>query len=318
MMLLVVDACKKKKSKSQPEVVTVQRVDAPIFNADSAYDYVEHQVGFGPRVPNTPAHSKCLSWIKSRLDQSVDTVVLQEFRTRLYDGREISGTNIIGSINPTSKNRVLLCAHWDSRPYADHDPDPTKHKSPILGANDGASGVGVLLEIARLMKEKQPAKGIDIVFFDLEDWGEPEWAELGTRDSWALGAQHWAKNPHIPAYHAQYGILLDMVGAEGAVFTMEGYSMYYAADIMRRVWEEAHRSGYGDFFSFRETGMIADDHYYVNEYARIPTIDIIHYDATTGSGFFPHWHTVDDDMDNISKTTLKAVGQVVLNYVYNN
>lgn len=312
-------SCREKKAKQKQDATLLQqRVEAPDFNADSAYLYVERQVAFGPRVPGSSAHVKCADWLTEKLREFADTVVRQEFRSRIYDGRTIAGVNIIASFNPGATSRILLCAHWDSRPYADHDADAANHKKPILGANDGGSGVGVLLEIARVMRAKAPEKGIDIVLFDLEDWGEPEWSEQGVPDSWALGSQYWSKNPHRPGYTAQYGILLDMVGAKDAVFTMEGYSMRYAPDIMRRVWNEAHSSGYGRFFSFKETGMIADDHYYVNTLAGIPTIDIIHHDPQTASGFFPHWHTMNDDMSNISTETLKAVGQVVLNFVYNN
>jgi hypothetical protein len=318
-LVFFTQACKEKKSKPQVTQPTEkQRVEAPVFNADSAYYFVEKQVSFGPRVPGSAAHSQCADWLIDRIDNYADTVIRQDFRSRIYDGRTVAGVNIIASFKPQVGNRILLCAHWDSRPYADHDSNPANHRKPILGANDGGSGVGVLLEIARLMSIQNPDKGVDIVFFDLEDWGEPEWSDKGVPDSWALGAQHWSKNPHRPGYSAQYGILLDMVGAKDAVFTMEGYSMRFAPDIMRRVWNEAHASGYGRFFSMKETGMIADDHYYVNIYAGIPTIDIIQHDPESPTGFFRHWHTVNDDMSHISRETLKATGQVVLNFVYNN
>lgn len=319
ILAILAGGCGIKDKPSDKEEKPAVQLSIPAFNADSAWHYVDKQVSFGPRVPGTPAHAQCVRWMVDKLEQFADTVIVQDFRTKIYNGKVMNGKNIIASFNPESHNRVLLCAHYDSRPFADHDPDPANHRLPVPAANDGGSGVGILIEIARQL-QIQPItnKGIDIVLFDLEDWGEPSFEEFGADDSWALGAQHWSKNPHIPGYRAMYGILYDMAGAENAVFTMEGTSMYYAPDIMRRVWDEAHNSGYGLYFSFRETGALTDDHLYINQITGIPTIDIIHYDPNTASGFFPYWHTVNDDMEHISRETLKAAGQVGLNYIFKN
>lgn len=288
----------------------------PLFNADSAYYYIERQVSFGPRVPNTDAHRKAGQWLAETLGRFADTLYIQQTRVRAYDGTNLEIKNIIGSFQPENRRRVLLCAHWDSRPYADYDPDPEKHYDPIDGANDGASGVGVLLEIARLISQKQPNIGVDIVFFDAEDYGRHRFSNIPDQDSWALGAQYWARNPHQPDYFARYGILLDMVGASGATFKREGFSMLYAPDIVRKVWEAGQSLGYDRFFLNRDGSYITDDHYYVNMIRNIPTINIIHQDDTTEHGFFPQWHTTADNMDIIDPYTLKVVGNTVLKVLF--
>ena len=158
-----------------------------------------------------------------------------------YDGTILKSRNIIGAYKPESKKRILLCAHWDSRPYADNDPDPKNHHTPILGVNDGASGVGVLLEIARQIQKEQPALGIDIVFFDSEDYGIPEFYDgKYKQDTWCLGSQYWARTPHVQNYNARYGILLDMVGGKDATFYYEGYSARTARSEMKKIWKKAH------------------------------------------------------------------------------
>lgn len=311
----------KKQKKVQGKKQNHQTIlSIPEFNADSAYTYISDQLSFGPRVPNTKEHQLCADYLVKKLNTFSDTTIVQEFQSRAFDGTVLNGKNIIGSINPKLNNRILLCAHWDSRPFADYDPDPAKHREPILGANDGASGVGVLLEIARQLSMLKPNIGVDIIFYDLEDYGKPQDIDLNNYESadfWGLGSQYWSKNPHLPNYHARYGILLDMVGAANAKFYMEGYSMYYAPGVLKKVWDTAKSLGYGEFFIYEQAGAIIDDHYYINTLIGIPTIDIIHLDPeSSSSSFFEHWHTVNDNLDVIDKTTLKAVGQVVLSVVY--
>jgi Zn-dependent M28 family amino/carboxypeptidase len=281
------------------------------FDAASAYGFVKKQVEFGPRVPGTPAHAACADWFVATLRQWTPDVVVQEFKARAYDGRPLAGKNIIASFNAEAKDRILLCAHWDSRPFADHDPDPANHFKPVIGANDGASGVGVLLEVARCLSLRKPAVGVDILLLDLEDFGEHANWRGSSEDSWGLGSQHWAKNPHRPGYKARFGILLDMVGAAGATFPMEGTSMYYAPAVVRKVWDTARGLGLGRYFIDRESDPLIDDHLYINRHAGIPTIDIIDYDAGRG-GFPSSWHTVGDTLDKIDKKTLEAVGRTVL------
>ncbi len=292
------------------------RVTVPSFNSDSAFYYVERQVAFGPRVPNTSAHLECAAYLAKNLRRFTDTVYVQEAVVTAFDGTRLNIQNIIGSFNPGNPNRILLSAHWDTRPFADEDPDPANHYTPIDGANDGASGVAVLLEIARQLSKSPIETGIDIILFDAEDYGIHSGRNESKPDSWALGSQYWARNPHIRNYSARFGILLDMVGAPDATFKHEGYSMYYAPNIVRRVWQTAQRSGYGNYFVNQRTGYVMDDHYNINVYRSIPTVNIIHQDDSTPHGFFEHWHTVNDKVEYIDKNTLQAVGQTVLHVIY--
>ncbi|MBW6499470.1 MAG: M28 family peptidase [Bacteroidales bacterium] len=290
--------------------------EVPVFNQDSAFAFVAAQLDFGPRVPNTEAHRRAAQWLAQTLGRFADTVEVQQAKVRAFDGTVLNISNIIASFDPENRSRILLCAHWDSRPFADFDPDPANHYRPIPGANDGGSGVGVLLEIARQLSMSRPNVGVDIVLFDAEDYGQHEQATTYTEDSWGLGSQHWARNPHRHDYNARYGILLDMVGAAGAQFKQEGFSMMYAPNIVRKVWAAARRIGYGAYFVDREGGFVTDDHYYVNTIRNIPTINIIHQEEGSRHGFFPQWHTMDDDLDIIDPNTLKAVGQTVLTLLF--
>ena len=295
------------------------RVEVPDFHADSALEFVRKQIAFGPRVPNTEAHAKCAAWLTSELKRFTPEVIVQKGQVYAYDKTKLNFSNIIAVFNPEAKGRILLCAHWDSRPYADHDPDPANRRKAVEGANDGASGVGVLMEIARQLSLKSPETGVDIVLFDVEDYGpHQETTAEHSNEQWGLGSQYWSKNPHKPGYSAKFGILLDMVGAANATFLMEGISMEYASDIVNKVWSTAVRIGYSSYFKFENGGYITDDHFFVNKIAGIPTIDIIHQDKNTSSGFYPYWHTAEDTFDKIDKFTLKAVGQTVLTVVFEN
>lgn len=296
---------------------TEQQVKAPEFDADSAYQYVKAQVDFGPRVPNTSEHVACGNYLAKKLADFGAAVTNQYADLIGYDGKILKARNIIGSYNPENKKRILLFAHWDTRPWADNDPDEKNHHTPILGANDGASGVGALLEIARLINKKQPELGIDIIFFDAEDYGAPEFYKGEHKEEyWCLGTQYWAKNPHVQGYNARFGILFDMVGGKSATFYKESYSNKYAKDVVKKVWEKANSLGYGNYFINEDGGAVTDDHLFVNTIARIPSIDIIPSDQKDG-GFGSFWHTLNDSMDVIDKSTLKAVGQTVLEVIYN-
>lgn len=290
---------------------TVAKTPVPQLNADSAYFFIEKQVEFGPRVPGTRAHYNTFLFLREWLNKYADTVFVQDAKAETFDKKTIPIYNIIGSFNPELSKRVMLFAHWDTRPFADED-DSAKTQ-PILGANDGASGVGLLLEIARLIHENQLKRiGVDIIFFDAEDWGN------GAYDhSYCLGSQYWGKNPHIPNYQADYGILLDMVGAKGAQFAIEGFSNQYAPFVVSKVWNTAAMLGHANTFVSYNRGYVTDDHYYVNKYTGIPVIDIIHYEPKVGQSFGTFWHTHDDNMDIIDKTTLSKVGNTLLNVLYN-
>ncbi|MEJ8803262.1 M28 family peptidase [Pontibacter sp. H249] len=294
-------------------------VNAPEFNADTAYALIERQVAFGPRVPNTQAHYATGEWIIQKLREYGAEVKVQNFQMRAFDGKMLNLRNIVASYNPQAANRVLLAAHWDTRPFADKDEQD--QKKPIDGANDGASGVGVLLEIARTIHaaEQKPEIGVDMIFFDGEDYGQPDESEYPVmQDSWCLGSQYWSKNKHVSNYRANYGILLDMVGAENAKFAREGTSMQYAKEIVDKVWKAGNRLGYSDYFKYVNAPAITDDHSYVNAWGNIRMIDIIEYNMSNPDDYFgPYHHRHTDNMDVISRNTLKAVGQTVLHVLYN-
>lgn len=314
---------KKEEARALQNELDTDDLNIPVFNKDSAYHFVAQQVNFGPRVPNTIAHEKTADYLIQKLRQYGAIVEVQEFSATTFDNNELQLKNIIASFYPEKKKRILLAAHWDTRPFADKDSDELKRSEPILGANDGASGVGLLLEIARNLHsaDTEPDVGVDIIFFDGEDWGELEGMKRTTPNSdlyedwWALGSQYWSKNKHNPSYSAYYGILLDMVGAKNSTFYQEGVSLQYAPSIVRKVWNNAETLGYGHIFIDKKQAGITDDHLFVNEYAKIPMINIVHYDSKAGY-FGDYHHTHKDNMDIISKEILEAVGKTVLLTIY--
>ena len=307
------------KTETKPTVTTAKEelilADAPNFDEDSAFVFVETQVNFGPRVPNSKAHDNTRKWLVDFLEAKADNVIEQNADLIAFDGNTLKSTNIIASFNTEATKRIMLSAHWDTRPFADQGDE--KQDEPINGANDGASGVAILLEIARQLNENPLNIGVDIVLFDAEDYGQPSNSGFDYMpDSYCLGSQYWAKNLHIPNYKAEFGILLDMVGAPNAIFTHEGTSVTYANEYLHKVWKIAHAAGFSQQFSYLQTPPITDDHLYINKIAGIPTIDIIQYDKTTASGFGWYWHTHNDNIEAIDKKTLKAVGQTVLQTLF--
>lgn len=313
--LLVLAGCKHK----QPETTATPGVDysqvaVPAFSADSAYRYTAEQVAFGPRIPGSKAWRECADYLAAQMRRWCDTVVLQDFRTPLWDGSTVPGRNIIASLNPLASKRVLLAAHWDSRRWADHDPDANQQHSPVPGANDGASGVATLMEMARVMSQMPPSVGVDFIFFDVEDQGVADWSETYDEHSWCKGSQHWAATPHMPYYTAVYGILYDMIGTPEPRFTKEYISRQYAPGLVDKLWNCAAALGYGHIFVNQNTDPILDDHLYVNQMAGIPMIDIVQNNV--GVSFFPYWHTLQDNMDHVDAATLRMVGEVLLKTIY--
>jgi len=308
ILLFLFSACNNDDTKVQDEQPVMEPVYYPTFNADSAYTFVANQVDFGPRYPGSKGHYNAFLYLRKMLTNFCDTVYIQSTRGLTFDKKDIPIYNLVGVFNPKAEKRIILAAHWDTRPFADEDDSAAT--APILGANDGGSGVVVLLEIARLLKESPLTNiGIDIIFFDAEDWGKGE-----VENSFCLGSQYWAKNPHIPSYTASYGILLDMVGAKNAVFAHESYSTQVAPDVVKKVWDAAGSLGYTGTFMSYDRGFVIDDHYYVNRQTNIPMIDIIQHDPTHGFGEF--WHTHDDNMSVIDKQTLEKVGKTLIKVLY--
>ena len=287
--------------------------EVPAFNADSAYNFVQAQVDFGPRVPNTEAHKQAMNYFSNKLKEYAgsNAVFVQEFEAEGYD-EQLELGNVIAAFNLTASDRIMLSAHWDSRPRADMD--STRKEEGIIGADDGGSGVAVLLELARMFKDNPPPIGVDIVLFDGEDYGES-----GSLEKYFLGSRYWSNNPPVPGYSPRFGILLDMVGAEGAQFPKEQYSVSYAPNLVDEVWNIAEEKGYDNFFLNEQGASVADDHVIVNEQARIPIINIINHSRTErgNAQFAPYWHTHGDNMDIISRQTLQAVGDVMAELIYN-
>lgn len=284
---------------------------APSFNADSAYRWVAKQVAFGPRIPNTPAQQQCADWLISKMRQFADSVSVQRTQVSGPAGQSLRCINIIGHINPQARTRILILAHWDTRPFADGN--PATRRQHFDGADDGGSGVGVILELARQMHLKHPNVGVDLLLTDAEDYGVD-----GNDNSWGLGTQYWARKAVASGYKAEYGILLDMVGGKGAHFYREYMTKHYADAPSRMLWNVANQIGYSDYFRYDNLGNagITDDHVFVNQIAHIPTMDIIALGAD--GSFMPWHHTLADNMQIIDTSTLKAVGQTVLQVIYSN
>lgn len=294
-------------------------IDAPVFSADSAYAFVARQVAFGPRVPGSAASRLTADWILGKLREfGASNIEEQHTQLKAYDGTPLDACNISAQFNPDAERRVLLFAHWDTRPWADNESDPAKRRLPIDGANDGASGVGVILEIARHLAERQPGVGVDVLFVDAEDYGrhadEPD--QPGDNETWALGTQYWLENPTVALSKVQCAILLDMVGAKDAKFAREYFSQAYNRSVVDYVWDMARVSGFGSRFVNTEGTPVVDDHYYFIQ-AGIPAIDIIECANPLTGSFNPTWHTQADNIDNIDPETLRAVGQTVTNVIYN-
>lgn len=285
----------------------------PEFSSENAYGYILEQVNLGPRVPNSEAHREAIQLYNRHFREYAgnNAVFVQSFQTEVY-GDSLNLYNLIASFGTEYSDRILLAAHWDSRPRAEEDllnPD-----SPILGADDGASGVAVLMEFARIFSENELPIGVDIILFDGEDYGMP--SDL---DNYFLGSRYWGNNPPVPGYRPRFGILLDMVGGENAVFPKEGYSMQFAPNLVNEIWSIAAEFDYDHLFLDERGGMISDDHIVVERLTGIPMINIIHHriDENGNVNFPSYWHTQNDNLEIIDTNVMQAVGEVLLELIYN-
>lgn len=289
-------------------------VSRPTFDADSAYRNVTMQLSYGARVPNSEAHTQCMVWLAKELRRYHFDVRFERGVLPNYMGQNQTLINIVATYGGSDTvSSVLLAAHYDTRPWTDAETEYEDRFYPVPGANDGASGVGVLLEVARQIdryaQEGKRGVPVTIVLLDCEDGGTPSfYTDIQREDTWCLGAQWWAANNTKPI---QYGIVLDMVGAADAQFPREYFSSQYAENYQEMIWRKANALGYGRLFVNDYSMPITDDHYYIN-LSGIPCVDIIHYDAHTQTGFADWWHTREDDLQHIDPSTLKAVGEVVL------
>jgi glutaminyl-peptide cyclotransferase len=272
----------------------------PAFSAEAAFEHLKTQVAFGPRVTGMPGHQKQLEWMTQYLRERADTVELQQFtHTHTKSNKQLAMTNVIARFNPLATDRVLLLTHWDTRPTADFDDNDDVRDQPIPGANDGASGTAVLLEIANVLKTNKPDLGIDLLFVDGEDYGPQE-------PDMYLGAKYFAAT--AGAYRPLYGVLIDMVGDKTPRFPVEDYSLQNAPEVVRRIWDLAEELGYGGYFPRTNQGAVGDDHVPLNK-AGIRTADII--DCCD-----PPWHTTKDNVENASPTGLGVVGAVLLELIF--
>ena len=307
------------KKADLPDTIAMQ--PCPEFVAANAVRYIESQCALGPRVPGSQAWRACGDSIVAWFQALGLEVEEQNLNVKVYDGSAVPCRNITARLNPKNYDRILLCAHWDSRPWADNDPNMLNHQKPVPAANDGASGVAVMLELARILAQEKPVKtGIDFVCFDVEDYGTPQWADIEQdreESTWCLGSRAWAEQAAQNNYQARFGILFDMVGGRGSTFSKELLSLHYAQPVVELLWHIAQQLGYGQFFPLSEGSSIVDDHLNVNQVAHVPCIDIIPHHDDGPSPFGPTWHTLNDTPENIDPNVLEAVGQSVLQLIYN-
>ena len=280
----------------------------PRFDGDNAYQYLIEQCSFGPRNPGSDGHRACQDFIIERLKNFSDEVLLQEFSFQEKgEDKSYTGTNIIARFNRSSSFQSLIGAHWDTRPWADQDDNIANRSKPIIGANDGASGAAIMLELASIMSKNPPPIGINLVFFDAEDSGDP-----GLNETYCQGSMYFAKNMPIPL--PDEGIILDMVGDKQLSLPIERYSFKYHEDLVRRLWDRARELGL-DAFKDYVAHAIYDDHVPLNEYAGISTIDIIDFEYPNSYTNF--WHTLNDVPKNCSAESLEQVGILITDYIYN-
>jgi len=293
--------------KDGPSAETLKAAPViPVFDGKKAFGFLQAQTDFGPRDAGSLGHESCLRYLQLQMKEYADTVKLQPFTARGYDGNQLHFTNIISSFKPSAPTRILLLAHWDTRPRADQDPDPAKRNQPILGANDGASGVAVLMEVARHLRSHPPAIGVDILFDDGEDYGKE-----GDTRNYLLGTKYFSKNLP-PGFNPSFGILLDMVGDRQLEIQKEPYSVQYAADVVDLVWSAAMDLNVYQFTSAVQRAVL-DDHLPLNEVG-IKTIDLIDFNYPDASNRY--WHTTNDTPDKCSPESLEAVGKVLIYVIY--
>jgi len=299
MSLAVVMGCGGSEAADRPGTATVAASHVVEFAGAKAMDYVRAQLAFGPRVPGTPAHREAGEWLVREFGARADTVIQQNWTHTTADGKRLPMRNVLARFNPSATRRVLYVAHWDSRPRSEKASDPSRRALPVPGANDGASGVAVLLALADVLKSKPSAIGVDLLLVDGEDWGD-----FDTDTDVLIGSRYFAANLPDPDYFPEFGVVWDMVGKPDAQFLIEAHSVRAAPEVVQRVWSTAARIGHAAFFPTRETFAITDDHVPLIEVG-LKVIDVIDLD-------FAHHHTPEDTEDKVSQKTLQVVGDVAV------
>jgi hypothetical protein len=271
------------------------------FDGAAAFRYLETQVAFGPRVPGTPPHEREAAWLDSLLRARADTLVVQRWTHVTTKGDSLPLTNFIARFNPAATERILFLAHWDSRPVSD-SPLSTKADSaqPVPGANDGASGVAMLLGVADALRKSKPAVGVDLLFDDGEDYGTDF---TGDRHDVLIGARWYAQH-QPPGPKPLYAVLFDMVADKDQQFFQEGNSLTGAPEVVDLVWTTARDVGHGDRFFASPRHTLIDDHVELQK-AGIRAIDVVDFD-------YPSWHTPHDTIDKVSAASLQVVGDVAM------
>jgi len=304
-LTLLFTSCSKRSEPSKERTMKYSDVSVPQFSGNQAFQYLVDQTNFGPRNPNSIGHTECLAFLQGEFLRYADSVQLQTFDITGYNNVMLHLTNVIAHFNIKSQRRILLSAHWDTRPRADHEKGGPVDK-PILGANDGASGVAVLLEIARNLKNSPPPIGVDIILWDGEDYGRE-----GDLNNYFLGSKYWAATKPY-SYQPLFAVNLDMVGDKQLTLPKEGFSVQYAPDVVNLVWNTAAELGVSQFVD-RVGDEVYDDHLQLDNIG-IKAIDIIDFaypDATN-----KYWHTLEDTPDKCSPESLAAVGKVLLQVIY--
>jgi len=312
LMLTIFNGCESKKQPEQsiPEITLSKNVQSPKSNPSNIYASVEKQLENGPRVVGSKAHELTKGYFLSTLTLYANKVETQNFELVGYDNEKLALTNIIAKFNPTAKKRIFICGHWDSRPRSDQESDSKLQSLPVPGANDGASGCAVMLELARIMKDRSPEIGVDLIFLDGEDYGKSSDLTM-----FCLGSKYFAAN--VREYSPEFGILLDMVGDKEAQFLQEQNSLIFGGEIVNLVWDAAKNIGASTFVP-EQGSSIYDDHIPLNQ-SGLKTVDIIDASlvgADVSVGRRHYWHTTHDTIDNISKETLGQVADVLLNVIY--
>lgn len=268
------------------------------FNGPTAFGYLERQMSFGPRIPNKPGHRQTGDWLLAELRARADTVIVQEIRHVTRRGDTLHLRNFLARFRPQATERVLFLAHWDTRPMADRSDNLGQQRLPVPGANDGASGVAVLLGVADALKARAPASGVDLLFADGEDYGD-----FADTNDVLIGSRWFAA--HQPAgYQPLFAVLFDMVGDKDLQIYQEGNSVAFAPEVVQRVWRVAAERGHERQFVPSVRHTLTDDHVSLQKVG-LHAIDVVDFD-------YPYWHTTEDTLDKVSAASLQIVGDVAV------